>query len=116
MKRNLLLKLPIIATLSISLIGQSCASRTGVYSSVAADAGTTAIILQSGGVEKVMGTQSALGIAVIQTTVAYLLVKCSDRMKANGSPYWKVPLRIFSTIHFAAAGWNATQIAKENRR
>jgi hypothetical protein len=99
----------VAATLGLALLASSCASATGVYTSAALDLATTRAALNNGAVEAnpIMRNQ-AVAIAIDAAT-AYLVVRISEHMKS------KLPLRIYSAIHFGAAGWNAVQIARTKR-
>jgi hypothetical protein len=53
---------------------------------------------------------ATFGLALaIDAATAYLVVRIAEHTKS------KLPLRIYSAIHFGAAGWNAVQIARTKR-
>jgi hypothetical protein len=90
----------------------SCASTPAVYSSAALDLTTTRIALNAGCREMNPALRSTAAAVVLQGLTAYLTVRYAQHLKAKGVKNWQLPLRIFSAVHFGAAGWNATQLMR----
>jgi hypothetical protein len=102
----------IVLIAALALLGQACASASGVYLSTAADVATSQVIIRGGGVETNPILRHPLPVVVvIEAVTAYAVVRYSQHLRAEGRN-WRLPLRIFSAIHFSAAGFNAAQIAK----
>jgi hypothetical protein len=99
----------VAATFGLALLASSCASATGVYTSAAADVATTRIAINGGAVEANPLMRNAAVAIAIDAATAYLVVRIAEHTKS------KLPLRIYSAIHFGAAGWNAVQIARTKR-
>jgi hypothetical protein len=83
----------------------------------AADIATTRAGMEQGLVESnpILGRDQRTAV-LVQIAGTSLVLWYSARLKAEGNPSWKVPLRIWAVISGSAATWNGTLLARDFAR
>jgi hypothetical protein len=99
--------------LVILVAASACTSaRVELYTTTAADLGTTRIGINNGYREVSPIYSNFATFAFSQIAVNEAVLAYSRYLERRGNRYYRLPIHIFSTIHGAAAGWNTYQLMR----